>query len=250
MAKSWKKIIVSGSHAELASASGSFSGSFEGDGSNLTGTGLGSVTEITTAAPLTGGPINTTGEVAIPSGSATADGYIASGSWTAFDSKVDGDSNATYIAHWSDSTTITGTAGFTFASSILTVPKVKASTSLAVGTATPSAITGRIDASNDIIAYSTSDIRFKLNRFPIASPLDKVNKLSGIKFLWDSELFDKHGYEGIDVGVIAQEVEEVLPEIVTTRENGYKAVKYEKLVPLLIEAIKELSYKVKILEGK
>ena len=48
-----------------------------------------------------------------------------------------------------------------------------------------------------------------------------------------------HSYKGHDVGVIAQEIEEVLPEVVTTRDNGYKAVKYEKIVPLLIEAIKE-----------
>ena len=46
-------------------------------------------------------------------------------------------------------------------------------------------------------------------------------------------------YEGQDVGVIAQEIEKVLPEVVEKRDNGYKAVKYEKIVPLLIESIKE-----------
>jgi hypothetical protein len=48
--------------------------------------------------------------------------------------------------------------------------------------------------------------------------------------------------------VIAQEVEKVFPEIVTTRDNGYKAVKYEKLTAVLIEAIKELSNEVKELK--
>jgi len=53
-----------------------------------------------------------------------------------------------------------------------------------------------------------------------------------------------HENEGHDIGVIAQEVEKVAPEVVTTRENGYKAVKYEKLVALLIQAVKELSSEV------
>ena len=49
----------------------------------------------------------------------------------------------------------------------------------------------------------------------------------------------------LDTGVIAQEIEALgLPGITTTRDNGMKAVRYEKLVPLLIEAIKELSAKV------
>ena len=46
-------------------------------------------------------------------------------------------------------------------------------------------------------------------------------------------------YEGPDVVVIAQEVEKILPSAVTTRENGYKAMKYEKIIPLLIEGMKE-----------
>jgi hypothetical protein len=59
-----------------------------------------------------------------------------------------------------------------------------------------------------------------------------------------------HGNRGHDVGVIAQEIEEVLPEIVTTRESGYKAVKYEKIVPLLIEAVKELKAEVDSLRSR
>ncbi len=48
-----------------------------------------------------------------------------------------------------------------------------------------------------------------------------------------------HVHSGHDVGIIAQEVEKVLPEVVETRENGYKAVKYEKLTALLIQAVNE-----------
>ena len=59
-----------------------------------------------------------------------------------------------------------------------------------------------------------------------------------------------HENEGHDIGVIAQEVEAVLPEVVTTRDNGYKAVKYEKLVALLIQSNKELLERIEALEKK
>ena len=58
-----------------------------------------------------------------------------------------------------------------------------------------------------------------------------------------------HSNEGHDVGVIAQEIEEVLPEVVETRDSGYKAVKYEKIVPLLIESIKDLKAEIEELKG-
>jgi len=113
---------------------------------------------------------------------------------------------------------------------------------LGVGVA-PNGTAGRIDASNDVVAYSTSDKRLKENIKPLDNALDKVMNISGVSFDW-KELTEKeketiHGNTGHDVGVIAQEIEKVLPEVVTERDNGYKAVKYEKLVPLLIEAIKQ-----------
>jgi len=112
-----------------------------------------------------------------------------------------------------------------------------ASGALGVGV-TPSGTGGRIDASNDIVAYSSSDIRFKKNTTPISDALFKVQQIQGIEFDWiPSE--EHHGYEGHDVGVVAQEVIKVLPEVVQIRESGYMAVKYEKMIPLLIEAIKE-----------
>ena len=79
--------------------------------------------------------------------------------------------------------------------------------------------------------------------------MDKVSRLSGYEFDW-IPMRGIHENEGHDLGVIAQEVDKVVPEIVTTRDNGYMAVKYEKLVPLLIEAIKELSGQVKDLQSK
>ena len=79
-------------------------------------------------------------------------------------------------------------------------------------------------------------------------------KISGVSFDWkeltEEEKKTIHGNQGHDVGVIAQEIEEVLPEVVTTRDSGYKAVKYEKIVPLLIEAIKEQQVQIDELKTK
>ena len=121
--------------------------------------------------------------------------------------------------------------------------------SLTVGgtSALSTGVDGRIDAKNDVVAFSTSDKRLKDNITPINSALDKVSKIQGIEFDWIPTP-GVHGNEGHDVGVLAQEVEAVLPEVVTTRDNGYKAVKYEKIVPLLIESIKELKSEIEELK--
>lgn len=108
--------------------------------------------------------------------------------------------------------------------------------SLGVGTA-GSGTEGEIRAINDITAFYSSDKRLKDNITPITEPLSKLSQLGGYTFDWIPKE-GIHSHEGRDVGVIAQEVEEVLPEVTTTRDNGYKAVKYEKIVPLLIECIK------------
>ena len=121
--------------------------------------------------------------------------------------------------------------------------------SLGVGMAA-SATAGRIDATNDIVAFSSSDKRFKENITPIENALEKLNQIGGYEFDWKEETKVEHGYEGHDLGVIAQEIEAIAPELVQTRENGYKAVKYDKLVSVLIQAIKELSAKVDRLENK
>ena len=107
---------------------------------------------------------------------------------------------------------------------------------------------GSINAGGDIIAYSSSDIRLKNNIRPISNPLEKISKIGGYNFEWNSEMQDT--YIGNDIGVIAQEIETILPELVQTRENGYKAVKYDKLVALLIEGIKELTKQVEYLKTK
>ena len=105
----------------------------------------------------------------------------------------------------------------------------------------------QIEASGDVIAFGSSDERLKDNIKPITEPLWKVSQIGGYTFDWNDK---QDTYEGHDVGVIAQEIEEVLPEVVMTRGSGYKAVKYEKIVPLLIESIKELKQEVDDIKQK
>jgi hypothetical protein len=114
----------------------------------------------------------------------------------------------------------------------------------------PNTTDGRIDASNDIVAFSSSDLRLKENIKPIENALDKVKSLTGVEFDWKPELKHAHGYEGHDTGVIAQEVQEVMPTAIRTNDTGYLAVRYEKLIGLLIEANKELAARVEELESK
>ena len=100
---------------------------------------------------------------------------------------------------------------------------------------------GAVRVAGDITAFYSSDVRLKKNISSIQNSLDKVISISGNTFEWN----DKSLNEGREVGVLAQEIEKLgLPNVVTTRENGFKAVRYEKLVPLLIEAIKELKSEV------
>jgi len=123
--------------------------------------------------------------------------------------------------------------------------------SIGVGSTTAaSGVNGEIRAQGDITAYYSSDERLKENIQPIVDALSKVESISGNTYDWKEGFETIHSHTGHDIGVIAQEIEKVLPEVVTDRETGYKAVQYEKIVPLLIEAIKELSAKVKELESK
>ena len=122
-------------------------------------------------------------------------------------------------------------------------------TSLGVGTAA-SGTTGEIRATNEITAYYASDIALKENITTIDNALDIVNSLQGVKFDWKDEYIKSRGGEDgyfvrkHDTGIIAQDIEKVLPEIVAQRADGYKGVKYEKLMGLVIQAIKELSKKM------
>ena len=116
--------------------------------------------------------------------------------------------------------------------------------SLGVGTAA-SSTSGEIRATNDVTAYY-SDERLKDFHGNIDSALDKVNQLNGYYFT-ENETAKELGYDNDkrQVGVSAQEVEAVLPEVVAEApiSDEYLTVKYEKLAPLFIEAIKEIDKK-------
>ena len=139
--------------------------------------------------------------------------------------------------------------------------KARITLGLSVGTTSdPGA--GAIYATGAITAFF-SDKRLKTVSGKIENALDKVAKLSGVYYTFN-DTAKSFGYDSdeVQVGVLAQDVEEVLPEIVKAApfdldENNnsksgenYKTVQYEKLVPLLIEAINELQAKVKLLENK
>jgi hypothetical protein len=125
-------------------------------------------------------------------------------------------------------------------------------------TLTPSANTltlsglssGGFTCDGDITAFKSSDKRLKDNIVKIENPIEKIKKIGGYNFEWNKLGKENTINKGNDVGVIAQEIEEILPEATTTRDNGYKAVQYEKIVPLLIECIKEQQNMIEELQGQ
>jgi len=128
-------------------------------------------------------------------------------------------------------------------------------------------VTNILYAGSDIVAYS-SDIRLKENIKPIQHPVDKIMKLNGVHYTWKDMVTDV-GFtpsQKEEVGVLAQEVQEVLPEVVTNAPfdseinpstgklhsksgQNYLTVKYDKLIPLLIEAIKEQQHTIQELKS-
>jgi hypothetical protein len=99
-----------------------------------------------------------------------------------------------------------------------------------------------LKARADVWAYTSSDVSLKDNRKLIESPLDMISKIGGYSFDWNSKAASH--LKGHDYGIMANEIESVMPELVTTRDNGIKAVRYDGIIPLLIEAIKELKNEV------
>jgi hypothetical protein len=111
-----------------------------------------------------------------------------------------------------------------------------------IGTSSP---TVKLQVNGDIIANSiagSSDIRYKKNIRSVINALDKVKSLRGVYFNWDQEAFPtKEFSDRTELGFIAQEVEKIIPEVVTKdkTKDEFRSIKYDKLVALLVEAIKE-----------
>ena len=111
-----------------------------------------------------------------------------------------------------------------------------------MGTLVP---TVRLQVNGDIIANSiagSSDLRYKTNIHTVENALNKVKSLRGVYFNWNKKSFPNKDFsDKMELGFIAQEVEKVLPEVVSKDKTPeeYRSVKYDKVVALLVEAIKE-----------
>ena len=94
------------------------------------------------------------------------------------------------------------------------------------------------------VTVGGSDSRWKKDIKPLESSLDNIAKLRGVNYQWNRDQYpDKRFSDKPQIGVIAQEVEQVFPQVVNTDSKGYKYVDYNKLVAPLIEAVKELNQK-------
>ena len=157
-----------------------------------------------------------------------------------------------------DTNTDTNTVTTNIAGTGVSVSSGTGNSTISIGqsVATNATVTfGEVRSSGDIIAYYSSDLALKENISPIDNALNKVMSLGGYNFDWkDSHLEDRGGVDGKfvkkkDIGIIAQEVQKVLPEAVGKREDGTLGVRYEQIVPLLIESIKELKSEIESLKS-
>ena len=148
----------------------------------------------------------------------------------------------TSISYQSSNVSISGNTYFKDGPITCSLPSttfsVNAATIALTGNTT---LKGDLSATGDIIAFSTSDQRLKENIEIIPNALEKILKLRGVEFDWTGSTI----HTGHDVGLIAQEVQQQVPEAVGTRHDGYLGVHYEKIIPLLVEAIRELNSKIK-----
>jgi hypothetical protein len=109
---------------------------------------------------------------------------------------------------------------------------------------------GKLTVTNDVVAYgSPSDISLKTNIKPLENSLDKIMKLQGVSFTW-KENTSENNLIGIkdDIGFIAQQVQEILPDLVRKNDNSLLSLRDKGITALLVEAIKELKTEVEDLK--
>ena len=116
-----------------------------------------------------------------------------------------------------------------------------------------SGIPGEITATGDITAfYNSSDKRLKTNVTGILDYEHIIKNINGVRFNWNENAVSINpnvDLSKVELGVIAQEIEEYMPEIIKVGIDNYKAVRYEKIIPILIECIKDLHKKIEILQN-
>lgn len=120
-----------------------------------------------------------------------------------------------------------------------------------IGAATPAA---KLDVHGDIYinsAFHASDKRFKRNIEAISDAMSKISRLNGVSYQFRMNEFKEMNFsEGNQLGLIAQELEKVFPELVKTKPDGYKIVNYDGLIPVLIEGVKEQQQQIDKLENE
>ena len=141
--------------------------------------------------------------------------------------------------------TDTATGVITFSNSTASTSKTTGAVIVTGGVG----VSGALNVGGDVVAYASSDERLKDNIELISNPIEKVQSLKGVTWNWN-ENADELQQSLPNVGVIAQDVEKVLPELVTDRDNGFKGVDYAKLTGLLIEAIKDQQKQIDELKSK
>ena len=115
-----------------------------------------------------------------------------------------------------------------------------------IGTNAPGSYKLYVNGTMYATTYAGSDLRWKKNIVPISNAMSLVEALQGVSFEWRKDEFkDKNFEEGRQIGLIAQDVEQVIPEIVKTDKDGYKAIAYEKLTAVLVEALKEQQQRIR-----
>ena len=113
-------------------------------------------------------------------------------------------------------------------------------------------VIGKVRATDDVISfYSSSDINLKTNIRTIENASEIINNIRGVRFNWNNNAYDINSNVDLsndEIGVIAQEIEQILPEVIKPGLQNYKAVRYENIVAVLIEGIHELQKKMSFME--